>query len=144
MAASFAPKVLGLVALALIGTIMMALARAESVTLTRKSSNPADRGAAAGVDELAGLSLQTLHPSPAAAAALHLAVDAVTPPSDRPLPSGRRAPETPGDVSPKPTEAEAAKLAAVPEPTAMVLGLTSTLILGSLSWKRRLAHPSRA
>lgn len=137
----FAPKVLGLITSALFGMMLLATARGESVALTGKSPVPADGGAAVEVDALAGLGLQTLDATPAAAAALQLTVDAVTPPADRPGLDRRRAAEAP---PPEPNEAAAVKLAAVPEPAALVLGLTSTLILGSLSWKRRLAHPSRA
>jgi len=141
-----APRVSGLAALALLGMISTGSTRGESVALTRGAPVLSDRGASIGADDLADLSLPALGASPAAAAAIHSATTALIPPSDELLQSGIHLErESPDAAALERDEAEMAKLA-VPEPATLVLGLTSTLVLGSLSWKRRLtAHqPSRA
>jgi len=137
----FESKCLGLVAAALVGAIPTASAWGESVVLSGTAPGLAGHEASIEAVELAGLSLPALGATPAAAAAIHSSATALIPLSDPPPPSRRRAPAA---VAAEPKAAAATKLT-VPEPTALVLGLTSTLVLGSLSWKRRLTHhPARA
>lgn len=139
----FASKFFGLIAPAMVGGMLTAPARGESVVLTRTSPAFAGHEASIEVGDLAGLTFPALGATPATAATIHSAATALIPLADPPPPSRRRLPAVvplePAD------EADAARLA-IPEPTALVLGLTSTLVLGSLSWKRRLTHhhPARA
>ena len=141
MTASASPRVFGLIASALMGMIPLAPARGESVALTRTA---AAHEPSTGMDILAGPGFQTAAVSPSIASALQLAAEVVVPPPDQPHSGPRGAAMAPaGPPTPRRRDGEPPKLVAVPEPTAMFLGLTSTLILGSLSWKRRLVHPPR-
>lgn len=150
MTASFVsrPKRLGtrltsaLAVLVFLGALSTTSAPADSIVLTGAGS---ERDAALGADELARLSLPALGANPAAAAAIHSAADIVIFPSTAPV-RDHRATRSLKTVSTEPINKDEAAALAVPEPTTLLLGLTSTLVLGSLSWKRRLTHhhhPSR-
>lgn len=152
MAASFAsrPKRLG-AGVALTATILAALVFLGAFPATAVQGEPIalssanlERGVAVGVDELARLSLPALGASPVAAAAIHSAASVVIFPSEGPI-QDLRAKRSLKAVSTEPKNEDEPAALAVPEPTTLILGLTSTLVLGSLSWKRRLTHhhPSR-
>lgn len=130
-----------LAALVFLGALSTTSAPADSIALTGAAS---ERETALSADELARLSLPALGANPVAAAAIHSAAGIVIFPSDAPI-RDHRATRSLKTVSTEPINQGEAAALAVPEPTTLILGLTSTLVLGSLSWKRRLAHhhPSR-
>lgn len=138
--ARFSPAIPMLATSLFIGTISSTSTQAEPVTLNGAAY---ESGVALAADELAGLSLPVLGASPVSAATIHSSAAILISPPGATIPnqSGTR---PLGAASEKPNDEKEVDAPVVPEPASLILGLTSTLVLGSLSWKRRLTRHHQA